>query len=133
QFDERPSSKLKQEEADLFAESNVRYKKSEKKLRSSQMESTEGIVEAGSSTGSDKRERGHNGTPVLLVSIVLVISAFAWQLIGAGALVHMLVLALGILVGAFFHPRPPASTADGPATQATAAETAAETSTHAAA
>lgn len=91
------------------------------------------LVDAGSgssSTGTDKREGRHNGTPVLVVSVVLVVSAFAWQLIGAGVLVHILVLALGILVGALFHPRP--TPADGPAAaRATAAETAAGRSTHA--
>lgn len=49
-----------------------------------------------------REHKRHNGTPVLAVSSVLVLSALGWQLMGAGVVVHFLVLLSGIAIGALF-------------------------------
>lgn len=55
-----------------------------------------------SSRDERKKKTRHNGVPVVAASVVLVVSAFVWNLLGAGAAVHLLVLVLGILLGALF-------------------------------
>ena len=47
-------------------------------------------------------QKRHNGIPVLAASMVLVLSALGWQLMGAGVVVHFLVLLSGIAIGALF-------------------------------
>lgn len=47
-------------------------------------------------------QKRHNGIPVLAASVVLVGSALGWQLMGAGVVVHFLVLLSGIAIGTLF-------------------------------
>lgn len=64
-------------------------------------------------------QKKHNGIPVLAASVVLVFSALGWQLMGAGVVVHFLVLLSGIAIGALF--RQSAVRRDAAADRATAA------------
>lgn len=68
-------------------------------------------------------QKRHNGVPVLAASAVLVLSALGWQLMGAGVVVHFLVLLSGIAIGALF--RQGSVDRDGAADEAAAAAAAA--------
>ena len=59
-------------------------------------------------------EKKHNGIAVLAACAALVGSAMGWQLIGAGVVVHLVVLIFGVLLGALFRHVP-----DGHAAAAT--------------
>ncbi|CAN0223920.1 unnamed protein product, partial [Ectocarpus sp. 12 AP-2014] len=68
-----------------------------------------------SSRDEPKKKTRHNGVPVVAASVVLVVSAFVWKLLGAGAALHLLVLVLGILLGVLFQKS--SSFVDGGPTQ----------------
>ncbi|CAM9656128.1 unnamed protein product, partial [Ectocarpus sp. 13 AM-2016] len=78
-------------------------------------------IEAGDTTPDSssrderKKKTRHNGVPVVAASVVLVGSVFVWKLLGAGAALHLLVLVLGILLGALFQKS--SSFVDGGPTQ----------------
>ncbi len=66
-------------------------------------------------------EKRHNGVPVLAASVILLASAIGWKLIGAGVVVHFVVLMLGVLLGVLFQQRNPHHVPAGHAAAAAAA------------
>lgn len=57
-------------------------------------------MEASASEQPARDQKRHNGIPVLAASIVLVVLALGWKLMGAGVVVHFVVLLIGITIGA---------------------------------
>lgn len=77
-------------------------------------------MEVAADETASAREKRHNGIPVLAASVILVVSAIGWKLIGAGVVVHFVVLMSGVLLGVLFQQRSPHHVPAGHAAAATA-------------
>jgi len=64
-------------------------------------------MEVAADEATSAGEKRHNGIPVLAASIILVGSSIGWQLMGAGVVVHFVVLMLGVLLGVLLQKHSP--------------------------